>query len=151
MRSVQKEISVRSGALPGWRQIISVMAENDTCQVYLTGGLLRKNGHSLSGTNAGSFASGFRVDKTVLSIGGISVDQGVTEYHVEESALLRKFIDISSKKIVLCDYSKFGEVALNHICPVNVLDAVFTDWRAPMKEVLGLRAKGVKVYMAEQR
>ncbi len=79
------------------------------------------------------------------------MDQGVTEYHVEESALLRKFIDISSKKIVLCDYSKFGEVALNHICPVNVLDAVFTDWRAPMKEVLGLRAKGVKVYMAEQR
>jgi len=130
--------------------VASLIVENDLNKVYLPGGLLRNSGRGISGEMCCEFISHFQVDKAILSIGGISSKCGITEYHVEESAVLRKMIEISNKVMVLGDYSKFNEIALNKICDYRQVDYLFTDWKTPAKEILECKKAGVNVGVAER-
>jgi len=128
--------------------VAAMIVENETSKVYMPGGLLRNHGRGLSGEMCCDYISHFQVDKAVLSIGGIAANSGVTEYHVEESAVLRKMIEISNKVMILADYSKFNEVALNKICDYKDVDYLFTDWKTPVKEVYDCKKRGIEVCVA---
>ncbi len=130
--------------------IAVTIGRNPSNNIYLPGGYLRMEGRGLSGAMCCEDLSRFRVDKTILSVGGITLEDGVTEYHVEESAAIREMIAIGNKTMVLADYSKFKEVALNKICDIKEIDYIFTDWNTPVREISLCRGKGVKVYVAEK-
>lgn len=130
--------------------VANVIVENESNQVYLPGGILRKSGKGLSGDICCEFLSRFQVDKVFLSVGGLSGKYGVTEYHVSESAVMRKMIEKANKIMILGDCGKFNEVALNQVCEYSRIDYLFTDWRAPSKELLACREAGVKVIVAKE-
>ena len=116
-------------------EIALILSENESNKVFLTAGYLRKHNKSLIGSMCGDTLDLFKVDKTILSIDGISVEDCLTEYNTEEAAVLKKMIDIGHTKMVLCEYSKFSETAFNKICPAKRIDYIFTDWNMPMKEI----------------
>ena len=126
------------------------LVENDSNNVYLVGGRLRKSGRGLSGAACCEEIRQYQVDKAIISIGGISEKAGVTEYHVEEAAVTRAMVDISNTVMALCDYSKFNEIAFNKICDYKAVQMVFTDWNTPLKEILTCRQHGIKVYAADR-
>lgn len=130
--------------------VANVIVENESNEVYLAGGRLRKGGRGLSGDATCEFISRFQVDKVFLSIGGIAQSSGVTEYHVSESAVMRKMIDIGNKIMVLSDYSKFNEIALNRVCGYKDIDYLFTDWNTPSKEIMACSQAGIKVLVAQK-
>ena len=131
--------------------IALILSDNESNQIYLTSGYLRKHNKSLIGSTCRECLSDFRVDKTILSIDGISIEDGVTEYNTEEAAVLRKMLEIGHSKMILCEFSKFSEVAFNKICSADQIDYVFTDWNIPSKEVKAWNDIGVKVLVAAQR
>lgn len=130
--------------------IAMVLNENKSSSVYLTAGHLRKHNKSLVGSMCWEALDNFRVDKTILSIDGISIKDGVTEYNTEEAAVLRKMIEIGQTRMILCEFSKFSEVALNKVCSAKMLDYVFTDWNISSKEVKAWADINVKVLVAPQ-
>lgn len=130
--------------------VACVIVENEANKVYMPGGLLRKCGRGTSGEMCCEFLSRFQVDKAILSVGGISEKSGITEYHVDESAVVRKMVEIGSKVMVLCDYSKFNEVALNKICEYKDIDYIFTDWHTPVREILKCKERGIRVYVGQK-
>lgn len=125
--------------------------KNDTNEVYLAGGKLRKNGLGISGNFSMDFLSKFHVDKVFLSIGGISIEHGVTDYHVEEAAVTRTMLRIAQQKIGMIDYSKLAVTGLNKICDVKDLDIILADWDMPIRDQIAFRNLEVKVYTAEKR
>lgn len=131
-------------------EVARVIVENKTHEVYLAGGCLRKEGYGLSGELCCEFLSMFHVDKVFLSVGGIAEKSGVTEYHVQESAVMREMIKMSNKIMVLADYSKFNEIAFQKICEYNKIDYLFTDWRTPMKEITACKNHGIRVITAKK-
>lgn len=128
--------------------IALILSENEENQVYLTSGYLRRHNKSLVGNTCRDCLEDFRVDKTILSIDGISIEDGVTEYNTEEAAVLRKMLGIGHTKMVLCEFSKFSEVALSKVCNADQIDYVFTDWNIPAKDVKAWNDLGVKVLVA---
>ena len=92
----------------------------------------------------------FKVDKTILSVDGISIQDGVTEYNTEEAATLRKMLEIGHTKMILCEFSKFSEVAFNKVCGADRIDYVFTDWNIPAREARAWNDIGVKVLSSPQ-
>lgn len=130
--------------------VANTLVENESNNIYLAGGNLRKSGHGISGSACCEYIAKFQVDKAILSIGGISEESGITEYHVEESAVMRTMISISNKVMVLSDYSKFNEIALNKICGYGQISMLFTDWNTPLKEIIKCRKHDIKVYSAEK-
>lgn len=81
---------------------------------------------------------------------GISIEDGVTQYNTEEAAVVRKMLDIGHTKIVLCEYSKFNEVAFNRVCPAEYIDCIFTDWNISPKEVKSWGDINIKVMVAPE-
>ncbi len=50
--------------------------------------------------------------------------------------------------IAVADYSKFGVVALNDICPLDRIDVLVTDWSVPAKVISEYRSTGLHVIVA---
>ena len=130
--------------------IALILSDNESNQIYLTSGYLRKHNKSLVGSTCRECLEDFRVDKTILSIDGISIEDGVTQYNTEEAAVVRKMLDIGHTKIVLCEYSKFNEVAFNRVCPAEYIDCIFTDWNISPKEVKSWGDINIKVMVAPE-
>ena len=51
--------------------------------------------------------------------------------------------------IVLADSSKFGQTCFAAIAPLDVMDVLITDSRAPQEMVDALTARGIEVIIAE--
>lgn len=131
--------------------IAMVLIGNESNNVYLTAGRLRKHNKSLIGSMCSQCLDAFRVDKTILCIDGISIEDGITEYNTEEAAILRKMLEIGRTRMILCEFSKFSEVAFNKVCSVNQIDYVFTDWNISFKEVKAWNDINVKVLTAPRK
>lgn len=125
--------------------IALILSDNESNQVYLTSGYLRKHNKSLVGSTCSECLEDFRVDKTIVSIDGISIVDGVTEYNTEEAAVLRKMLEIAQSRMVLCEFNKFSETAFNKVCNADQIDYVFTDWNIPAKDIKAWGDIGVKV------
>ena len=132
-------------------EIAMILSDNETNQVYLSSGYLRKHNKSLVGSMCNEYIGNFKVDKTILSIDGISMEDGVTEYNTEEAATLKKMLEIGHTKMLLCEFSKFQEVAFNRVCTIREIDYVFTDWNIPAKEAKAWNDLGVKVMSSPQK
>lgn len=131
--------------------IAVILNESKENSVYLTAGYLRKHNKSLVGSMCSDCLENFKVDKTILSVDGVSIADGVTEYNTEEAAVIRKMIEIGQTRIVLCEYGKFNEVAFNRICPAEWLHYIFTDWNIPPREIKAWGEIHVKVMAAPPR
>ena len=131
-------------------EIAMVLNENPTHSVYLTSGYLRKHNKSLVGSICQECLGSFRVDKAAVSIDGVSIRDGITEYNSEEAAVLKKMLGIAHTRMVLCEFSRFREVALNRVCPAGQIDYIFTDWNISSREIREWSDIGVKVLAAQQ-
>lgn len=130
--------------------IALILSDNDSNQVFLSSGFLRKHNKSLIGSMCSDILGYFKVDKTILSIDGISIENGITEYNTEEAAVLRKMLEIGHTKMILCEFSKFSEVAFNRVCSAEQIDYVFTDWNMPAKDIKDWNDIGVKLLVSAQ-
>ncbi len=128
----------------------AILNQNPTHKVILTGGVIRKHNQSIVGNLCIDCLDRFRADKAVVNIDGFSVEWGVTEFNMEEAAVIQKMLLMSHTRIILCDYAKFNEVAMNRVCHAEMIDIVFTDWNVPVKEIKALSDMGIKVYSADK-
>ncbi len=130
--------------------VAKILAENPTSDVYVIGGKLRGDVLGTSGGLGSELLDGFRVDKAILSIGGISLESGVTDYHVNEAQIQKRMLSIAAEKILACEYRKFNVVALNKLCDIAEIDYLVTDWNVPEKILDEYRAMGVTVLTADR-
>lgn len=129
-------------------QIAILLNESKNHNVYLTAGYLRKHNKSLVGSTCCECLGNFKVDKVIVNIDGVSIEDGVTEYNTEEAAVIRKMLKIGRTRMVLCEYSKFNEVAFNRVCSIEDIDYIFTDWNISPKEIKAWKEASVKVLLA---
>ena len=124
------------------------LSEAPGCSVVLSGGQLRAKELTLSGFPAEENMGNFNVDKAFIGIGGIT-EAGVTDFHIGEARLHRQLIQNARQAVVLADSSKLGLRAMNNVCPLEDIDVVITDSKAPRQIVRALEQAGVRVILAK--
>ena len=125
--------------------IAQEMIQNEGCRVILLGGELRRGELSTSGFLSENNANHFYANKMLLGVGGISLERGVTEYHIEEGNTKRIMLERTDKVIAVADHSKFGVTAVSQICPANHLSTLVTDWTTPDQILKDYKALGIQV------
>jgi DeoR family transcriptional regulator of aga operon/DeoR family fructose operon transcriptional repressor len=120
----------------------------ESCRVILLGGELRKGERSVSGFLSDENIRLFFVTKTLLGVGGITPETGITDYYLPEAGTRRIMVEHSDEIIAVADYSKFGVTAMNHVCPVNKVNILVTDWTTPSVVCAEYRSQGLSVYNA---
>jgi len=113
--------------------------------VILTGGTLRKNSFSLVGPIAEHALRQLSADILFLGVDGFDTAAGLFTPNILEAQVNRIMVEISAKKVAVCDSSKFGRRSLCNIMPSSAVDQVITDNNIGKRELQALRESGVLV------
>ena len=129
-------------------QVATLLAEQPTLRVILTGGVLRPGEYSLMGPLAERAFQEFFLDKIFLGIGGIHLDTGLSEFSQEDAMVKRAMIASAKEVIVIADASKFGKKVFAAVAPLTAVHRVVTDASIRRDVLSRLKAKGIEVVVA---
>jgi DeoR family transcriptional regulator, aga operon transcriptional repressor len=116
--------------------------------VVVTGGTLRPLQHSLVDPLAGLVLDRVHVRLAFLGCNGVEARRGVTNVNLPEAEIKRRMLSVADRRIVVADGSKFGDVAVAHLCDVAEVDLFITDGSADAAELAALREAGAEVRVA---
>lgn len=128
-------------------RIATVLADEQGLNVLLPGGICRPGEHSIIGDMTESSLRQFSFDTLFLTVGGIDLNSGLTEYNLEDAAVKRAAFASSRRRIAVTDSTKLGKTAFARVCSLEDLDILITDTSAPTKLVESFRRKGVEVIL----
>ena len=89
------------------------------------------------------------VDKAFIGIGGLSLENGLTEYNLEDALVKRRLFKSAKIKIVVSEGSKFDRTTFAAIGPLSAIQYIITDRSAPSDILEALEANGINVVIAD--
>ncbi|MFD2131758.1 DeoR/GlpR family DNA-binding transcription regulator [Pseudogracilibacillus auburnensis] len=125
--------------------IAQELVDVSTFRVILPGGILRQNELALSGFISEQFMREFNVDKTIIGVGGITKDNGISDYHLEETRVRKIMIEKGKQIIAVADHSKFGIKALVNVCSIDEIDTIVTNDKLKSNIAQEYIEQGIKV------
>lgn len=138
-----RNITVFTYSLP-----IAYILSTSKVNVYLVGGLLKSKEMCLSGSVTRETISQFHFDKFFLGASGITIENGITDFGIDEVEVKRTFIQHSTEVITLVDSSKFGHTSFITICQLGQVNRVITDQGIDPQMLNDLRKMGVNISVA---
>ncbi|MCM3782679.1 DeoR/GlpR family DNA-binding transcription regulator [Neobacillus mesonae] len=96
-------------------------------QLISTGGTLRTQSMSLTGTVAQDTVRKYHVDKFVLSCKALSLNKGIMDSNEPESELKRTMLQQAAKVILLADHTKFDKTAFIQLASFANIHVLITD------------------------
>ena len=99
---------------------------------YSTGGLVQEHNRSvLVGHYAEQMLSNFHADIAFFSAQSVTEDGEIYDCFEEENVIRKAMIRHASKKVFLCDSTKFGRTSPYHLCSLNDVDYIVTNHELP--------------------
>jgi DeoR family transcriptional regulator of aga operon len=141
----RKGLTVVTNALT----VAAELAAAEDVTVVVTGGMLRASELSLVGHITEQALREVRVDKVILGMRAISLEEGMTNDFLPEVMTDRTIIEMAPDLIVVADHTKFGKVASAYIAPVERITMLVTDPEVDAKFVAHLEELGIRVIVAE--
>lgn len=118
-------------------------------EVLMSGGVLRKNALSFSGSQAENSLKNYRFDKVFLGVDGIDLRVGITTHSEQEASLNRLMCEISGQVIAVADSSKFGLRSCHMIREFGDIDILVTDSNIPEDYLQGFKDMKVEVIIVD--
>lgn len=118
-------------------------------RLIITGGIVRARELSMVGYIPEQVYHDMHVDRAFIGIGGISLEDGLTEYNIEDTQIKKMLIRSAREKIVVADGSKFGVTTFTSVTPLADVDKIVTDRSAPPDMIEQIRKQGVEVILAD--
>lgn len=113
--------------------------------IILIGGVIRNQERSLIGDLAETFVSQFHADLFFMSVSGVSLAEGITDYGIGEVQVKKIMHKNANRTIVLADSSKFEAVSLLKVCGCHEVERFITD-SSINKELVGTyKSHGIEV------
>lgn len=116
--------------------------------VILTGGTLRPMQHSLIDPLGGLLLDRITAHIAFLGCNGIDHVGGVTNINLPETEIKRRMLR-ASRRIVVADGSKIGQIEVAYLCEAKDIDVLITDESADPAELGALREGEVEVLIAK--
>ncbi len=117
--------------------------------VHVVGGRMRLGEFSLVGPVARENIQRFHYDKFFMGVAGFDLNQGPTDYNVDDVEVKQCFLEQAKQRIALVDHSKFGRVSLAAICGVSSLTDVISDNHIAPDHRSELEARGIRVSIGD--
>ena len=110
---------------------LSLLAKNNIT-AYSTGGCIQELNRSvLVGHYAEEMIGNFHADIAFFSAQSVNNDGEIYDCFEEENVIRKAMIKHASKKVFLCDSTKFGKTSLFHLCSLNDVDYIVSNHTIP--------------------
>ncbi|MFB9329108.1 DeoR/GlpR family DNA-binding transcription regulator [Paenibacillus aurantiacus] len=100
-------------------------------EIYLIGGKVSSKHARVAGPIAEKIVSMFTADKAFISIDGITLQNGITGFDVENGMLMAKMIENAKQTVILTDHSKIGSAQKFKIADYKDIDIIISDTAMP--------------------
>lgn len=107
--------------------IANMLYEDPHIKVILLGGVLDREDNSLGGSLTESNIELFHIDKAFISVSGISLNNGATDFDFNYISIQKKLLNHSKEKFLLADSGKFNNSSLLKVCDLEYADYIITD------------------------
>jgi len=126
--------------------IVEELRRNPHIQLIVAGGEYRETSKGCVGGYTEEFFSKiYQVDRTFLSCGGITPEQGVMNPNHYELKTKREMIRAGQEVYVVTTSDKIGKTSFASVCPLSEVDAIITDKHLPEEKIKTFQKLEVKV------
>lgn len=136
-----KKLTIITNSLP----IAYELSSMPQYTIILAGGTLRNEELCVVGEHAESFLSQFHINLFFMSMSGVSLNAGLTDYGVGEWNIKKKMLEQSKTTYVVADSSKFDAVSMLKVCSFNQIEGIITDSKLPPQIKQNYLNKGIRV------
>ncbi|MBY7144653.1 DeoR/GlpR transcriptional regulator [Virgibacillus sp. NKC19-3] len=143
-KELKKQFS-RLTVLTNSMTIANELSEMPDYTIIFAGGILRNQELCTVGDFTEDFITQFHIDTFFMSISGVSLTKGLTDYGAGELQVKKKMMEIAQRKIVLADSSKFDVVSLLNACTFDEVNRIITDSKISESVLEKYRNTGVEI------
>lgn len=144
-----RNLTVITNSIQISNELVRALTLETEARLILTGGIVRPRELSMVGTIPEYVYQKYHVDKVFLGIGGISVENGLTEFNMEDAQIKQVLLNSARTKIVVADSSKFGVTTFSSVGALSSVDKIITDMNASNEIVDKIRKEDVEVIQVE--
>lgn len=108
-------------------KILVEVADMADWTVLSTGGLLKKDALSLTGSSAEKMINSYHVDTAICSCKGLDMELGVTDSNEGDSLIKQAIFAAAEKRILALDSEKFDKKSFVKVCGLGEIDVLVTD------------------------
>ena len=137
-------LTILTNSLP----IINSLVGRAGINLIILGGFLRESELSFIGHIAEKALSEVRADKVFISARAVSLDYGVTNDFMAETATDRAILKIGRQTILVVDHSKFNRISTAFLAPLQDFDLLITDRGINPDDVRSLEQQGLRLELA---
>jgi DeoR/GlpR family transcriptional regulator of sugar metabolism len=126
---VAKSLRDRANLLvcPLSMQAAAELADRPGIRLLVPGGEVRQGEQMFVGEMARAAIAGLRFDTYVMAVGGVSKDDGFTDFSLDDVAVKRVALHSARRCVVACDSSKLGKVGFARIGELSAAGTIVTD------------------------
>lgn len=114
--------------------VINELSQKEGFTLLIPGGVFRQGEMSIVGPMAEENMDSLHADVGFISMSGISISGGLTDFGMGEITIKKKIMKNSAVNYVLADSSKFDRNSMIKIGSLNEVDGIVTDSKLP-KEI----------------
>ncbi len=119
--------------------IVNILAQNPSCEVFVAGGVLRRADAGLVGDMTMDFVRHFKVDFAVIGSSALDADGDLLDFDFREVRVSQAILAQARRRFLVADRSKFSRTAPVRIASLSEIDVFFTN--APPPENVASRCK----------
>jgi DeoR family transcriptional regulator of aga operon len=113
--------------------------------VIVTGGTLRRLQHSLVDPMAQYLLRETNADTVFIGCNGVHAERGITNINAPEAEIKKRMLASASRRIVVADGSKIGQVELARVTDIAAVDLLITGPSAEPLPLGLLRKRGLEI------
>ena len=121
------DLTIVTSCLQIANAVASTLSLESDIRLIIAGGIVRPREHSMVGSIPEKVYSELHVDKAFIGIGGISLEDGLTEFNMEDARVKQILLDSAREVIVVADSLKFGQTTFTSVSPLSAIDKIVTD------------------------
>jgi DeoR/GlpR family transcriptional regulator of sugar metabolism len=129
-------------------QAAAELADRPGIRVLVPGGELRMGEQMFVGELTRNALAGLRFDTYVMAVGGVSRDDGFTDFSLDDVAVKQAAMRSARRCVVACDSTKLGKVGFARIGALGVAATIVTDKGAKAADQAWLTEAGLDVVTA---
>lgn len=130
--------------------VANILVANDSCEIMVAGGALRRSDGGLVGDLTTEFMAQFKPDFAVIGTSALDADGDLLDFDMAEVRVSRAIVAQARKAFLVTDLSKLERSAPMRIISMEALHSVFVDKPLPAALTRRCRDWGTRLVVADQ-
>lgn len=141
----KRRVTVITNSVP----VITAAAGQNHLHIIVTGGDVLRSTNSLVGQDAIAMLKKLNAHTAFIAATSVSLEKGVTNSSLIETDVKKAMMEISARRILLIDHTKFNTVSLVKFAEISDFHVIITDAAPPQEYADFCRARGVTLVAAD--